>query len=145
MIVRRMALSVLAFVGAALPVAGAGAEEMSIGIVGRVRTICDVSLAGGATEALHRGDNRLGRMTELCNSVEGYRLVMEHPRGLTNAFVVIGGGRRIPLSEAATSTVIVDSDHPTYVERDLTLVLAETPAGRATSITLYAEPKGVTF
>jgi hypothetical protein len=112
-----------------------------INIMGRVATVCRVSLAGGAS-TVEPGEQMLGRLTELCNNVEGYRLVLLHPAGLEDAFVVLDG-ERIAISADATRTVIVDSNRPAYRERDLTLVLAE--GSEPVAVNIEAQPKGMLF
>lgn len=112
-----------------------------INIMGRVATVCRVSLAGGAS-AVEPGEQMLGRLTELCNNVDGYRLVLLHPAGLQDAFVVLDG-QRIPIAADATRTVIVDSNRPAYRERDLTLVLAE--GTEPVAVNIEAQPKGMIF
>lgn len=112
-----------------------------INIMGRVATVCRVSLAGGAS-TVEPGEQMLVRLTELCNNVEGYRLVLLHPAGLEDAFVVLDG-ERIAISADATRTVIVDSNRPAYRERDLTLVLAE--GSEPVAVNIEAQPKGMLF
>ncbi|WP_313472125.1 hypothetical protein [Brevundimonas sp.] len=113
-----------------------------INIMGRVATVCRVSLAGGGTSAVEPGEQMLGRLTELCNNIDGYRLVLVHPAGLEDAFVVLDG-QRIPIAADATRTVIVDSNRPAYRERDLTLVLAE--GTEPVAVNIEAQPKGMIF
>lgn len=113
-----------------------------INIMGRVATVCRVSLAGGGATTLEQGEQMLGRLTELCNNVDGYRLVLLHPAGLEDAFVVLDG-KRIAISADATRTVIVDSNRPAYRERDITLVLAE--GSEPVAVNIEAQPKGMLF
>ena len=113
-----------------------------INIMGRVATVCRDSLAGGSASTVEPGEQLLGRLTELCNNVDGYRLVLLHPAGLEDAFVVLDG-ERIAISADATRTVIVDSNRPTYRERDLTLVLAE--GTEPVAVNIEALPKGMVF
>jgi len=113
-----------------------------LNIMGRVATVCRVSLDGGAAPTIGEGEQMLGRLTELCNNVEGYRLVLLHPAGLEGAFVVLGG-ERIPIASGATRTVIVDSNRPAYRERDMTLVLAE--GSEPVAVNIEAQPKGAIF
>ncbi|MGH7021229.1 MAG: hypothetical protein ACREEY_15210 [Brevundimonas sp.] len=113
-----------------------------INIMGRVATVCRVSLSGGGTPSVEPGEQMLGRLTELCNNVDGYRLVLLHPAGLEDAFVVLDG-ERIPIASNATRTVIVDSSRPAYRERDLTLVLAE--GTQPVPVNIEAQPKGMIF
>lgn len=109
-------------------------------ITGRVATVCRVSLAGGGASV--EGEQMLGRLTELCNNVDGYRLVLLHPAGLEGAFVVLDG-ERIAISADETRTVIVDSNRPAYRERDMTLVLAE--GSEPVAVNIEAQPKGMIF
>jgi len=113
-----------------------------INIMGRVATVCRVSLAGGNAPTIAPGEQMLGRLTELCNNVDGYRLVLLHPAGLQDAFVVLDG-ERIPIVADATRTVIVDSNRPAYRERDLALVLAE--GADPVAVNIEAQPKGMIF
>ncbi|EKY30788.1 hypothetical protein HMPREF0185_00108 [Brevundimonas diminuta 470-4] len=112
-----------------------------IDIMGRVATVCRVSLTGGAMP-VEPGEQMLGRLTELCNNVDGYRLVLLHPAGLEDAYVVLDG-ERIAIAADSTRTVIVDSNRPAYRERDLTLVLAE--GAEAVAVNIEAQPKGMIF
>lgn len=112
-----------------------------INIMGRVATVCSVSLVGGAPLATE-GEQMLGRLTELCNNVDGYRLVLLHPAGLEDAFVVLDG-ERIAISADATRTVIVDSNHAAYRERNLSLVLAD--GADPVAVNIEAQPKGMVF
>lgn len=114
----------------------------AINIMGRVSTVCRVSLDGGAAPAIGQGEHMLGRLTELCNNVEGYRLVLLHPAGLEDAFIVLDG-QRIPIAADATRTVIVDSNRPAYRERNLALVLAE--GVEPVAVNIEAQPKGMIF
>ena len=61
----------------------------------------------------------LGQSTELCNAPRGYRSILQHPSGLTDAAVLIDA-KRVPLS-ATGETVLVDSDHPDLHVRQLAL------------------------
>ena len=113
-----------------------------INIVGRVATVCRVSLEGGSGFAAGGGERELGRLVELCNNVEGYRLVLLHPAGLQDAAVVLDG-ERIPISPEATRTVIVDSNHAAYRGRNMTLLVAD--GTDAVPINIEAQPKGMIF
>ncbi|MBD7941179.1 hypothetical protein [Brevundimonas guildfordensis] len=132
---------VLSSLAALMLLAEPAAAGPVIDIMGRVATVCRVSLAGGATP-VEPGEQMLGRLTELCNNVEGYRLVLLHPAGLEDAYVVLDG-ERIAIAADATRTVIVDSNRPAYRERDLALVLAE--GTEAVAVNIEAQPKGMIF
>ncbi|WP_295206980.1 hypothetical protein [uncultured Brevundimonas sp.] len=113
-----------------------------IDIMGRVATVCRVSLAGGSPQVAENGERDLGRLTELCNSVDGYRLVLLHPAGLEDAAVMVDD-QRIPIASDSTRTVIVDSDHPDYRDRNLTLLVADNTL--AVPVNIEAQPKGMIF
>jgi hypothetical protein len=123
---------------AAIP--GAGFAQAGVSFVGHVPVVCRVELDSAPAAALHAGDNSLGNMNELCNTASGYRLVLDHPAGLIDAFVIIDG-QQVPLSASGTSTVIVDSDVPAERRRPLQLHLAQLPAEAASDFTLRAEAK----
>lgn len=133
---------VLLSLAASLLLAGQASAGPVINFMGRVPTVCRVSLAGTIAPDLGPGEQMLGRLTELCNNVEGYRLVLLHPSGLEDAFVVLDGAR-IPISANTTRTVIVDSNSPAYREHDLSLILAQDVGPVAVNI--EAQPKGMIF
>lgn len=113
-----------------------------INIMGRVATVCRVSLTGGGVPTVEPGEQMLGRLTELCNNVDGYRLVLLHPAGLEDAFVILDG-ERIAISANTTRTVIVDSNQAAYRERDLRLMLAD--GAEPVAVNIEAQPKGMIF
>lgn len=125
-----------------LTAAPAAADGVSIGILGRVSTICRVEVGGPPTPRFEVGETRLGRMTELCNNVEGYRLVLSHPVGLQDAWMVLDG-ERIPISPTASTTVIVDSNSPAAREREVAIVLSS--ATDTLDLSVRAEAKGMIF
>lgn len=133
---------VLFSLAAIMLLAEPAAAGPAINIMGRVATVCRVSLTDGRTPSFEPGEQMLGRLTELCNNVDGYRLVLLHPAGLEDAFVILDG-ERIPISSNATRTIIVDSSHPAYRERDLTLVLAQ--GVEPVPVNIEAQPKGMVF
>ncbi len=57
-------------------------QDAHADISGRVPTICTVDANLQATSNLAPGVNSLGRLVELCNNREGYRLVLKHPSGM---------------------------------------------------------------
>lgn len=119
----------------------AAAFDASIQIFGRVPTICRVEIGGGFNPALTAGEHSLGQMTELCNNVDGYRLVLNHPAGLEGAWFVVDG-QRVPLS-GSTHTVVVDSMQPAYRESGIAIVLSEDVSNL--QLSMSAEPKGMVF
>jgi len=119
------------------------ASSTSVSFSGRVPTICRVTMSGQAPAVFQAGDNRLGSANELCNSVDGYRIVLTHPTGLRDAWVLVDGAR-IAISPSATSTVIVDSSHPMDGARELGLHLSESVDGPL-PLSLHAEARGMTF
>ena len=133
-----VAVSVVALMLMAQP-AAAGPV---INIMGRVATVCRVSLAGGSPLITENGERDLGRLTELCNNVDGYRLVLLHPAGLEDAAVIVDG-ERIAISPDSTRTVMVDSNHADYRDRNLTLLVADNTL--AVPINIEAQPKGMIF
>ncbi|TDW59957.1 hypothetical protein EDF57_11186 [Novosphingobium sp. PhB55] len=126
------------------PAASATAYDgASIAVTGRVPTVCQVSISAPPAHAIQTGANDLGTMRELCNSLAGYKITLNHPAGLVDAWVDVGGVR-VPLSPTQTHTVIVDNRTPAYRERQLRLVLNQAPAVDM-DFSLEAEPKGAVF
>lgn len=119
------------------------ASSATVTFTGRVPTICRVALSDAPPVILQAGDNRLGSTDELCNSVDGYRIVLNHPSGLVDAWVIIDGAR-IAINSGATSTVIVDSSQPGDGRRELGLHLAR-PVEGPLPLSLAAEVKGAIF
>ena len=95
-------------------------SEQTIYLRANVPVFCEVELAPTAVRS-QNGIVELRQSMELCNAPRGYRIVLEHPVGLTNA-TVIRDATRIPLS-ATGETVLVDSDHPDLQVRQLALDL----------------------
>lgn len=132
-------LSVVAMMMVQAQPAAAGAV---VNIMGRVPTICRVSLEGGYPLGTEESERPLGTLIELCNNVEGYRLVLVHPAGLQDAAIVLDG-ERIPIEKEATRTIIVDSNHAAFRGRRMTLLVAE--GTEAVPINIEAQPKGIIF
>lgn len=132
-------LSTAAGIGAAPALAEPA--RMAVTISGIVPTICHVDLAQ-PTPRPAGGSFDFGTMSEFCNQSAGYRVVLHHPAGLTNASVSLGG-TRVALS-AGTETVIVDADGPAITARALTLDTGNTDVG-ADRLFLQVEPKGALF
>lgn len=118
-------------------------DNASISITGRVPTVCQVSITAGSDHSMVAGANDLGVMKELCNSMAGYTVTLNHPAGLVDAWVDVGGVR-VPISPNETHTVIVDNRSAAYRERPLRLVLNQAPDA-AMNLSLDAEPKGEVF
>jgi hypothetical protein len=96
----------------------APAAEQTIYLRAFVPVYCEVDLAPAGGQ-LANGVVPLGRSTELCNAPRGYKIILQHPSGLTNAAVIVDE-TRVPLS-ATGETVLVDSDHPDLHIRQLAL------------------------
>lgn len=99
-------------------------SEQTIYLRAFVPVFCEVELTPSAIHA-ENGVVELGRSMELCNAPRGYRIILQHPAGLTNA-ALISDSTRIPLS-ASGETVLVDSDHPNLQVRQLALDLGNQP------------------
>ncbi len=123
----------------------AASDGASISFFARVPTICKVSVASNTALPFQAGANNLGVMTEVCNSMAGYTVTLNHPAGLTDAWVEIGNAR-VPISATATHTVIVDAASAEFRERPLRLVLSEDdmPDG-SIALSIDAQPKGPVF
>lgn len=128
-------------IGVTSPMAAMG-QSSHVSISGRVPTICTVSANLQATSNLTSGINSLGRLVELCNNREGYRLVLNHPSGILGAAILLDG-ERIAIAPSSTQTVLVDSNYAAFEERQLDLEL--TASSDPLPLTLYAEPKGAIF
>jgi hypothetical protein len=139
---RKYALAAVALLVSIVSPLAAASQGAQVAINGRVRTVCTVDLAFETLPHLRAGLNQLGAMVELCNNVEGYRLILDHPAGLAGAAILLDG-RRIEIEPSSTRTVIVDSSRPAYEQRQLGLELAApTDIGQ---MRIYAEPKGAVF
>ncbi|MBO9723329.1 MAG: hypothetical protein J7530_03020 [Novosphingobium sp.] len=127
-----------------LPTTAATAYDgASIAVSGRVPTVCRVTMAAAPAHAIQAGANDLGTIHELCNSLAGYTVTLNHPAGLVNAWVEVGGVR-VPLASDRTHTVIVDNRAPAFRERQLRLILNQAPS-EDMNLSLEAEPKGEVF
>ncbi len=135
-----MGLAAATMLGAVL--AGQAGASTSVTIGGRVRTICQVSVSSAVPVSDAEAHRYSGRMSELCNNVEGYQLILRHPQGLENASVELDG-QRIALSSQSTQTVIVDSQHP--AARDRNFVLSFDAAAAVGDFNIEAQPKGPRF
>lgn len=113
-----------AFIAAAALVATPtqASNEQTIYLRAYVPVYCNVELLPGVAQQ-GSGLVTLGQSMELCNAPRGYRVILQHPAGLTDA-TLISDASRIPLSETG-ETVLVDSDHPNLKVRQLALDLGE--------------------
>ncbi|MBX7483432.1 hypothetical protein [Qipengyuania qiaonensis] len=121
----------------------ASAQSASVSINARVNTICTAQITGVPPARFDQGLNLIGEIVELCNNVDGYRLVVRHSEMSSGAYWTLDN-KPINISELANTTVLVDSSIPAYRERQLGLYLTE-PMSNADPLILYAEPKGVIF
>jgi hypothetical protein len=99
-------------------------SEQTIYLRAFVPVYCEVEIAPTGVPS-GNGVVPLGQSTELCNAPRGYRIILEHPAGLTNAAVIVDA-TRIPLS-ASGETVLADSDHANLQVRQLALDLGNQP------------------
>lgn len=109
-------------------------------ITGIVRTICRVNFSNPVAPQ-QDGHVDFGAMTQLCNSAEGYRLILMHPSGLSGAKFRIGNSE--VLLNSGTETVLAEASVPTY-----RLANAELELGAQTelsTISFRMEPKGMVY
>ena len=130
---------------AAVATPASASDGTSLTIFARVPTVCQVSVAASPAQPFRAGTNNLGVMTELCNSMAGYTVTLNHPAGLTDAWVEVGNAR-VPLSATVTHTIIVDAASAEFRERPLRLVLSEDdlPEG-SIALSIDAQAKGPVF
>ena len=121
----------------------ARAEGGSISINARVRTICTAEIKAAPSAIFEKGLNSVGELTELCNSVEGYRLVLRHSEMSQGAYWLLDG-IPVDIEKSTDMTVLVDSTQPAYRQRHLALYLPEAISEQFPFV-LYAEPKGMIF
>jgi hypothetical protein len=68
--------------------------------------------------------------------------VLDHPRGMTGAALLLDG-QRVEIADDANRTVIVDSRQPAFKQREVGLELAQ--MAEIMPMIIYAEPKGMVF
>lgn len=124
--------------GLAVSPAVAGAVTISA----RASTICRVDISPGPSAAAGDGIRPLGRLTELCNSADGYRLVLAHPKGLVDAAVVVDG-HRIQIEASDQETIIVDSDLPGFRQRSIGIETDK--AIELADLQFQVQPKGAIY
>ncbi|MBX3561927.1 MAG: hypothetical protein KF780_08955 [Sphingomonas sp.] len=141
---KHLKLAAFAMIGALIAIGGQGAafassENASINIRGTVRTVCRVqfnqpTVANGAVI-------QLGQMQQLCNNIDGYRVVMQHPAGLNGATVSVDGVET-PLS-SGNETILVDSNRPDFRTSEVSLNFGDMAGPGALSFRI--EPKGTLY
>lgn len=131
------------FLAALTPIATVSAESSSgrIGVSGFVAVICRAELSGGIFPSSDR--IALGRLTELCNTSQGYQVIMNYPTGLQGAKLLVDGVA-ITL-DGSGQAIIADSFIAAYRVRDLELDM--TPVSTAErqnglNVSFRAVPKG---
>lgn len=105
-------------------------NSYTIGIRGFVPVICRASLSA-STAATQAGVQRLGSLTEFCNSPNGYRVQAQYSPNLANAKLLIDG-TAVPLS-ADGSVLVSSSDRAAITTRTVELDLGESVSGGSIS------------
>ena len=123
----------------ALP-ASARPASVEVRLSARVPTICRVEFPQSARSSDQGYD--LGTMSEFCNQPTGYRVVLRHPAGLSDARLIVGGSA-IPLS-SGSQTVVVDSDGPA-IKSNAVMVEFGGAAPDVSQLSFAAEAKGATY
>lgn len=85
------------------------AASTTVRLQGFVPVLCRVNLSMSLGVVDENGVAQLGTAQEFCNAPRGYRVLVQHPAGLSGA-AVISNGERIPLSPTG-ETVISDVSH----------------------------------
>lgn len=115
--------------------AGAG---FSVG--GIVRTICRVEVSNSSVS--EGGDQvDFGNLYQLCNDRHGYRVILQHPEGMTGATFLVGG-TEIPLSPGS-ETVIIERPGPSEISETGRLRLAG--GATLTGVGFRIEPRGAVY
>ena len=143
-------LKILTFVGkmtlfatALTPLGAAYADPSSgrISVSGYVAVICRAELSGGILSSTDRVS--LGRLTELCNTSQGYQVIMTYPSGLEGAKLLIDG---VPMTLNGTGQAIVaDSYMAAYRVRELELDLGPVSTAErqnGLNVSFRAVPRG---
>ena len=120
----------------------AGPDRSSFSVSGTVATICRIDFDHTAPSSLDKHDVSFGGYTMLCNSREGFRIVVQHPPGLQNAAIEIDGVT-VQLS-AGSETLLVESKAPAIQSGTARLLLSDT-APRSIDIAFRIEPKGLVY
>jgi hypothetical protein len=135
------AIGMCAFVLAPLQAVQAEPASGRIGVSGFVSVICRAELSGGILPTSDRVS--LGRLTELCNTSQGYRVIMSYPAALEGATLFVDGA---PVTLTASGqTIVTDSTMAAYKVRTLELDISALSAdARSNSLSVFfsAVPRG---
>lgn len=116
-----------------------GSASTTISVRAFVPVICHVELTGSPGQPDGQGVVPLGVANEFCNSPAGYRVLIQHPAGLSDA-AVYRNGVRIPLSPGG-ETVLTDSNTAHLEQLSLALDPGDQPE-MFTSLGVRIESKG---
>ena len=113
----------------ALPTAASGQSPVAgftIGIEGNVPVVCRASFEASSVAA-GAGEISLGKLSEFCNSANGYQLYVEASPELASAKLIVDGDA-VALDGSAP-TLVLTSDAPGIASRDVTLLAANSAGG----------------
>lgn len=130
-----------AIMTSAAPAGAIGNGTANLRVHATVRTICLLDFATD-TVTPDAGQINLGTVTQLCNNRDGYRVVLQHPVGMTGANFILDG-RVIPLSQGSETTLL-DSDHPAFRLSEAQLELGSSD-NQLDRLTFRIEPKGPVY
>jgi hypothetical protein len=131
-----MAAALIAPTGA---VAADGGAATTIRLHGIVPTICRAQFSNA--QATPNGSTvDLGTLSELCNNLGGYRVVLSHAAGLENGTITVDG-RTFPLGVSGY-TVITDATGPAVVQRSVSIDFG---ADAPMTLGVRIEPKGAIY
>lgn len=141
---KRFKLAAIAIIGGTTVIGGQGAvgatsENASVNIRGIVPTVCRVQFS--QPTVANGPVIQLGQMQQLCNNIDGYRVVMQHPAGLNGATVSVDGVET-PIS-SGNETILVDSNRPAFRTSEVSLNFGDTDGPGALSFRI--EPKGTVY
>lgn len=119
----------------------ASSERAGFRLSAVVNTVCRLELPGASTG----GNGQVidfGSFYQLCNSRNGYRVVMRHPANLEGA-TLFWDGRAVPLSPG-NETVIADENHAASKYSDVRLDVrgVDVPIS---SLSFRIDPKGSVY
>ena len=138
---KRLAVGATVRVMAAAPVQAsnhARSASLTINLRAYVPVLCRVQLNLAYASPDENGVAELGDATEFCNSPRGYKVYLEHPAGLEDAAVIVGGVRT-PLSPDG-ATVLTDANGPNLRRLNLAMDVGEDPT-KFTTIGVRIEAK----
>jgi type 1 fimbria pilin len=119
---KRTLLAIATIATASGPALAAGPGEYTLHIRGVVPTVCRATLDNSVIPS-DRAQVALGKLNEFCNSPNGYRIYADHSPELADSRMSING-KQVQLSKSG-STLLVQSDTPAKVSRNLVLHLAK--------------------